>query len=86
MNQLYVYIYPLLLELPSHPHIPPLQVLTEHQTGLPVLTSLGIYPGAELLGHMVRSLAGYSPWVTESDTAEWLIHTHKRTHIQRCYV
>ena len=86
MNQLYVYIYPLLLELPSHPHSPPLQVLTEHQTGLPVLTSLGIYPGAELLGHMVRSLAGYSPWVTESDTAEWLIHTHKRTHIQRCYV
>ena len=40
MNQMYVYIYPLPLESPSHaPHslIPPLKVITEHRAELPVL-------------------------------------------------
>ena len=38
MNQLYVYIYPLCPEPPSHPSsIPLLQVITEHQTEFPVL-------------------------------------------------
>ena len=38
LNLLYVYIYPLLLSLPPTPSpIPPLQVITEHQTEFPVL-------------------------------------------------
>ena len=32
--QLYAYIYPLLLGSPSHPVIPPIQVITEHQAEL----------------------------------------------------
>ena len=38
LNLLYVYIYPLLLSLPPTPSpIPPLQVITDHQTEFPVL-------------------------------------------------
>ena len=47
VNQLYVYIYSLLLGPPSHPHpIPPIQVTTEHRADLLVLYSrfpLAIY-------------------------------------------
>ena len=40
VNQLCVYIYPLPLGPPSHPTpIPPIQVVTEHRTELPVLHS-----------------------------------------------
>ena len=39
MNQLYVNIYPIPLEPPYDPHIPPLWVITDHQTELPVLYS-----------------------------------------------
>ena len=40
LNQLWVYIYPLPLEPPSHPpSISPLRVITEHQAELPVLYS-----------------------------------------------
>ena len=45
-NQLQLYIYPLPLEPSSPPLIPPLQVITECQAGLPVLYSnfpLAIY-------------------------------------------
>ena len=46
VNQLYVNIYPIPLEPPYDPHIPPLWVITEHRTELPVLHSsfpLAIY-------------------------------------------
>ena len=33
--------------------------------------------------HGQSSLVGYSPWVTESDTSEWLTHTHTHTHTHR---
>ena len=39
MNQLCVYLYPLPLEPPSGPPIPPFQVTTEHRAELPVLHS-----------------------------------------------
>ena len=39
VNQLYVNIYPIPLEPPYDPHIPPLWVITEHRTELPVLYS-----------------------------------------------
>ena len=39
VNQLYVNIYPIPLEPPYDPHIPPLWVITDHQTELPVLYS-----------------------------------------------
>ena len=39
VNQLYVYIYPLPLEAPSHTLIPPFWVITEHRAELPVLYS-----------------------------------------------
>ena len=28
-----------------------------------------------------RSLVGYNPWITESDTTEQLPHTHTHTHV-----
>ena len=47
VNQLYVYLYPLPLGPPSHPHpIPPIQVVTGHRTKLPAFYStfpLAIY-------------------------------------------
>ena len=40
------------------------------------LPTLVFLPGES---HGLRSLAGYSPWVSESDMTEQLTHTH--THI-----
>ena len=37
LNQLYVYMYHLPFEPPSHASVPPLQIITGHQTELPLL-------------------------------------------------
>ena len=59
MSQLYVYIFPLPLERPTHTTIPPMQVTTEHQAELPVLYSG--FPRVVSLHLVVYICRCYSP-------------------------
>ena len=76
MNQLYVDLYPLCLEPPSHfPLIPHLEVITEHQAELPVLYSrfpLAIYFTHSSVYMLEKEMAPHSntlawkiPWMEE---------------------
>ena len=62
VNQLYVHVCPLPLELRSHPiPLPLLQVITEHQAAFPVLYSLFPLALLHMVVHMSMLLSQFIP-------------------------